>query len=57
MSYFITSARKDIIIPRKKFPTSEIQKPQQFETPNYCPMCGVKSGTTYKFCPGCGFKF
>ena len=57
MSYFITTPRKEIIIPHKKFPASEIQTTQQLETPNFCPMCGFKPGTTYKFCPGCGFKF
>lgn len=57
MSYFITTPRKEITIPHKKFLTSEIQKTQHLETPNYCPMCGFKPGTTHKFCPGCGFKF
>ena len=57
MSYFVTTPRKEIIIPRKKFPIPEIQKPQHLETPNYCPMCGFKTVGTYKFCPGCGFKF
>lgn len=57
MSYFITTPRKEIIVPHKKFPSPEIQKTQQLETPNFCPMCGFKPGTTHKFCPGCGFKF
>ena len=57
MSYFITTPRKEIIIPYKKFPTPEIQKALHLELPNFCPMCGFKTGKTYKFCPGCGFKF
>jgi hypothetical protein len=57
MSYFIITPRKESKIPYKKFPASELQTTQQKETPNFCPMCGFKPGTTHKFCPGCGFKF
>jgi hypothetical protein len=57
ISYFITTPRKEISLPRKKFPPPEIQKIPQIKVPNFCPMCGFKIATRFKFCPGCGFKF
>lgn len=57
MSYFVTTPREEIIVLHKKFPPPIIQKTQRLGTLNYCPRCRFKVDETYKFCPGCGFKF
>jgi hypothetical protein len=57
MDHLIKISKDKIIIPHKKFPIPEIQKTQRLGALNYCPRCRFKIDETYKFCPGCGFKF